>query len=49
MDRREALSRVALIMGGTIIGAQAFITGCKPTPKKRRVVQHLMTFRCSMK
>ena len=21
-------------MGGTIIGAQAFITGCKPTPKK---------------
>jgi len=34
MDRREALSRVALIMGGTIIGAQAFLTGCKPTPNK---------------
>ena len=34
MDRREALSRVALIMGGTIIGAEAFLSGCKPTPKK---------------
>lgn len=34
MDRRQALSRVALIMGGTIIGAEAFLSGCKPTPKK---------------
>jgi len=34
MDRREALSRVALIMGGTIIGAEAFLSGCKTTPKK---------------
>jgi hypothetical protein len=34
MDRREALSRVALIMGGTIIGAEAFLSGCKPAPKK---------------
>ena len=34
MDRREALSRVALIMGGTIIGAEAFLSGCKPSPKK---------------
>ena len=34
MDRREALSRVALIMGGTVIGAEAFLSGCKPTPKK---------------
>jgi len=34
MDRREALSRVALIMGGTIIGAQAFLSGCKTTPAK---------------
>ena len=32
MDRREALSRVALIFGGTIIGAEAFLSGCKPTP-----------------
>ncbi|HYJ64366.1 MAG TPA: gluconate 2-dehydrogenase subunit 3 family protein [Parafilimonas sp.] len=34
MDRREALSRVALIFGGTIIGAEAFLSGCKTTPKK---------------
>ena len=35
MDRREALSRVALIFGGTIIGAEAFLSGCKPTPAAR--------------
>ena len=29
MNRRDALSRVALILGGTIIGAEAFLTGCK--------------------
>jgi len=34
MDRREALSRVALILGGTIIGAEAFLSGCKTTPAK---------------
>jgi len=34
MDRREALSRVALIMGGTIIGAEIFLSGCKNEPKK---------------
>jgi hypothetical protein len=34
MNRREALSRVALIMGGTIIGAEAFLSGCKTTPAK---------------
>ena len=34
MNRREALSRVALIMGGTVIGAEAFLSGCKTTPKK---------------
>lgn len=34
MDRREVLSRVALIVGGTIIGAEAFLSGCKTTPKK---------------
>lgn len=31
MDRREALQTVAAIMGGTVIGAQAFLqTGCGP-------------------
>jgi hypothetical protein len=34
MNRREALSRVTLILGGTIIGAEAFLSGCKTTPKK---------------
>lgn len=32
MNRRDALSRVALIMGGTIIGAEAFLSGCKTSP-----------------
>ncbi|HRQ51660.1 MAG TPA: gluconate 2-dehydrogenase subunit 3 family protein, partial [Agriterribacter sp.] len=34
MNRREALSRVALILGGTVVGANAFLEGCKPTDKK---------------
>jgi hypothetical protein len=35
MDRREAISRVALLLGGTIIGADFFMqTGCKSTPEK---------------
>ena len=34
MNRREALSRVALIMGGTVIGANIFLQGCKPADKK---------------
>jgi len=28
MNRREALSRVAIIMGGTVLGAEAFLSGC---------------------
>ncbi|MDB5010882.1 MAG: gluconate 2-dehydrogenase subunit 3 family protein [Mucilaginibacter sp.] len=34
MNRREAISRVALIMGGTIISAEYFLSGCKPAPVK---------------
>ncbi len=31
MDRREAVQRVALILGGTVLGADLFLqTGCKP-------------------
>src|SRR5690606_8681540 len=34
MNRREALSAVSVLLGGTIIGAEAFLTGCsKPSPK----------------
>jgi Gluconate 2-dehydrogenase subunit 3 len=29
MNRREALSSVALLLGGTIIGAEMFLSGCK--------------------
>lgn len=34
MDRREALQRVAVLLGGTIIGANAFLAGCKPADEK---------------
>jgi hypothetical protein len=34
MNRRDALSRVALILGGTIVGAEAFLSGCKTGDKK---------------
>ncbi|RVU03051.1 gluconate 2-dehydrogenase subunit 3 family protein [Mucilaginibacter limnophilus] len=33
MTRREAISRVSLLLGGVIIGADAFLTGCKPSSK----------------
>jgi len=33
MNRRDALSRVALIMGGTVIGAEALLSGCKTSTK----------------
>jgi hypothetical protein len=34
MNRREALSSVALLLGGTIIGAEAFLSGCTHADKK---------------
>jgi hypothetical protein len=34
MNRREALSRVALILGGTVVGGAYFLEGCKPADKK---------------
>lgn len=34
MNRREALSSVALLLGGTVIGGQIFsLAGCKSTPE----------------
>ncbi|MFI5156801.1 MAG: gluconate 2-dehydrogenase subunit 3 family protein [Chitinophagales bacterium] len=33
MNRREALSSVALLLGGTIIGAEAFLSGCTNADK----------------
>ena len=29
MNRRDAIGRVALIMGGTLIGAEFLLSGCK--------------------
>jgi len=34
MNRREAIGRVALIMGGTMIGAEYLLSGCKPKAAK---------------
>lgn len=31
MTRRDAVARVALLMGGTVIGAEFFLTGCSPS------------------
>lgn len=36
MNRREALKAVSLIMGGTVIGAQAFLSGCQNTTEEQR-------------
>ena len=33
MNRREALSSVALLLGGTIIGAEMFLSGCTNADK----------------
>lgn len=30
MNRRDAVKQVALIMGGSVVGAQAFLSGCQP-------------------
>jgi hypothetical protein len=34
MNRREAVSRVALLLGSTVIGAEFFLSGCKADDKK---------------
>ncbi|MEQ9102667.1 MAG: gluconate 2-dehydrogenase subunit 3 family protein [Imperialibacter sp.] len=34
MNRRQAISATALLMGGTMVGAQAFLSGCKPSAPK---------------
>jgi hypothetical protein len=33
MNRRDALNRVALILGGTVVGGAAFLEGCKQADK----------------
>lgn len=34
MNRRDAIERVALILGGTLIGAEFLILGCRPSVTK---------------
>jgi hypothetical protein len=34
MNRRDALGRVALLLGGTVVGAEMFLSGCKNTPEQ---------------
>jgi len=34
MNRRDAIGRVALLLGGTVIGAEFFLSGCKPAASK---------------
>lgn len=38
MNRREAISSVALLLGGTILGAEAFLSGCKTKGTEAGVV-----------
>ncbi|MGI4834534.1 MAG: gluconate 2-dehydrogenase subunit 3 family protein [Janthinobacterium lividum] len=35
MNRRDAVARVALLMGGTIIGAEFILTGCSPSASNK--------------
>jgi hypothetical protein len=34
MNRRDALGRVALLLGGSIVGTELFLSGCKNAPDK---------------
>lgn len=36
MNRRDALARVALLMGGSVIGADLFLSGCSSPVKKEK-------------
>lgn len=36
MDRREALKRVGLLLGGTVISSQLFLTGCSSEDEEKR-------------
>ena len=35
MNRRDALTRVSLLLGGTILGAEAFLSGCTNPPEQK--------------
>src|SRR5580658_7460448 len=33
MNRRDAIARVSLLLGGTIVGAEVFLSGCHNAPE----------------
>ena len=35
MNRRDAIARVSLLLGGTILGVEAFLSGCHNAPEKK--------------
>jgi len=35
MNRRDAITRVGLLVGGSVIGAEAFLTGCRKSPEQQ--------------
>jgi hypothetical protein len=37
MNRRDAIGRVALILGGTLVGAEFLVSGCKPGSNTAKV------------
>jgi hypothetical protein len=37
MERREALQYIGILLGGTLIGSDAFLSGCKTNSKSRKV------------
>lgn len=39
MNRRDALGRVSLLLGGTIIGSEIFLYGCKPDTMQLSTVE----------
>ena len=38
MERREAVQYIALLLGGTLVGANALLTGCNTADKKATTV-----------
>lgn len=43
MNRRDAVARVALLMGGTLIGAEYFLTGCTADTDKSKAATKAKT------
>ena len=36
MQRREAVQYIALLLGGTLVGSEAFLSGCKTNTRNKR-------------